>query len=66
MRCRDGAGCAVRPLVGGLVIAARREAMSETPRRSSYARKLAHAITLADARSLTRLKHAADLITRVD
>jgi hypothetical protein len=47
-------------LVGGLVIAARREAMSETPRRSSYARKLAHAITLAVGRSLTRLKHAAD------
>ena len=58
---------AVRPaLVGGLVIAARRDAMSETPRRTNDARKIARAMPLADARSLTRLKHAADLITRVD
>jgi hypothetical protein len=57
----------VRPaLVGGLVIAARREATSETtPRRTNDARKIARAMPLADARSLTRLKHAADLITRV-
>ena len=39
--------------------------MSKTPRRPNYDRKLAHLITLADGRSLTTLKHTADLLTEV-